>query len=406
MRRRRFIQAASTVAVAAALDTACGTTDKPGSGDKPHRDKASGVAVQYRPEPDSKDVNPAVPVSVAVDGGVLRGVALTNAAGKPVAGQLSPDNKTFSVTEPLGYGGTYTWSGTAVGKDNKQVAVRGGFSTLKPKKLIAVNVQIADGQTVGIAAPVILQFNAPVTDKAAVERALAVKSTPATEGSWAWLPDDRGSRAHWRPKDYWRPGTAVHVEAKLYGLSYGDGAYGLSDITSDFTVGRSQIVKGVVPTHRIQVFRDGQVLFDFPCSYGAGDQKRNTTRSGIHIVSEKYEDFMMSNPPFYTNVRERFAVRISNNGEFIHANPLSVGSQGSANVSNGCVNLSTDHAQQYFQSALYGDPVEISGTSVPLSAADGDVYDWTIDWPTWKSMSALYKDTKPVSSDEPLTPGR
>ena len=102
---------------------------------------------------------------------------------------------------------------------------------------------------------------------------------------------------------------------------------------------------------------------DFPCSYGEGDLDRNVTRSGIHVVTEKYEDFYMTNPAAgYANVHERFAVRISNNGEFIHANPASSGAQGNTNVTNGCINLSTDDAQQYFNSAIYGDPVEVTGT--------------------------------------------
>ena len=61
------------------------------------------------------------------------------------------------------------------------------------------------------------------------------------------------------------------------------------------------------------------------------------------MVTEKYADFYMSNPAAgYSNVHERWAVRISNNGEFIHANPASAGAQGNTNVTNGCINLSTE----------------------------------------------------------------
>lgn len=114
------------------------------------------------------------------------------------------------------------------------------------------------------------------------------------------------------------------------------------------------------------VTRDGGTLMTLPCSYGEqGDVDRNVTRSGIHVVSEKHEDFYMSNPAAgYFNVHERFAVRISNNGEFIHANPETVGVQGSSNVTNGCINLSLENAQQYFGTAIYGDPVEVTGTRI------------------------------------------
>ena len=73
----------------------------------------------------------------------------------------------------------------------------------------------------------------------------------------------------------------------------------------------------------------------------------------------------MSNPAYgYSNVPEKWAVRISDNGEFIHQNQNTVSDQGVVNVSHGCINLSADSAQAYFASAIYGDPVQVTGTSV------------------------------------------
>ncbi|BCK58839.1 L,D-transpeptidase [Nocardia wallacei] len=370
------------------------------------KEKAPVAKVTLEPGADSTDVNPVAPVSVSVSSGRIDRIALSNAAGKQVAGTLAPDGSSFKVTEPLGYDATYTWSGTAVGTDGKPVPIEGKFTTLAPNQTVPATINIGDGQEVGIAAPIILQFKSHVSNKAAVEKALTVTTTPETEGGWAWLPDDNGgSRAHWRPREYWTPGTDVKFTGKLYGLELGEGAYGYGDLSSDFKIGRSQIVKGYAPSHRVQVIRDGQTVFDFPCSYGEGNEARNVTRSGIHVVTEKYEDFMMSNPPYYTNVRERWAVRISNNGEFIHANPESAGAQGNTNVTNGCINLSTADAQAYFPTAMYGDPVEVTGTSIALSAADGDLYDWTIDWDTWKTMSALHGEPSAVVSATPVPPG-
>lgn len=360
------------------------------AGEASPADKAPVAQVVATPVVGARDVSPIAPISVTVTGGTLDEVVLNNSVGTPVAGQLSADRTSYVVSEALGYAATYSWSGSATGTDGKTVPVEGSFTTLTPDSQTGGTLNIADGQEVGIAAPITLQFDNSVVDKAAVEKALVVTSVPATAGSWAWLPDDNGgSRVHWRPAEYWVPGTVVHLDAKLYGLNYGGGAYGDQDLTLDFTIGRSQIVKANAPSHRMQVVRDGQTIMDIPVSYGEGNEARNVTRSGIHIVTEKYEDFLMSNPPFYENVRERWAVRISNNGEFIHANPETTGVQGSSNVTNGCINLSMSDAQEYFGTALYGDPVEVTGTSIDLSAADGDIYDWAIDLPTWKSMSAL-----------------
>ncbi|WP_428849507.1 L,D-transpeptidase [Rhodococcus sp. KRD197] len=389
-KRTRWLLLAAIAAVAA-LIAGCTIGDSgtsPG-GAGPSAEASPVAVVTQNPAAGAVDVSPVAPISVTVTDGTLREIALTNPDGKLVQGELAPKQASYTITEPLGYGSTYTWTGTAVGTDGKTVPVDGSFTTVTPESRSSVSTNIGDGQEVGIAAPIILKFDSAIEDKAAVEQALTVTTNPPTPGAWAWLPDDGGSRVHWRPTNYWAPGTTVSVVAKLYGVDYGGGVYGADDVTLDFSIGRSQVVIADATSHRMLVVRDGQTILDIPVSYGEGNEDRNVTRSGIHVVTEKHEDFLMSNPPYYENVRERWAVRISNNGEFIHANPLTTGVQGASNVTNGCINLSDADAQEYFQTALYGDPVEVSGTRIDLSAADGDLYDWAIDWPTWESMSAL-----------------
>ena len=364
------------------------------------------VSVTFRPADKTTGVLPTAPITVEVRDGWFQHLALTNSAGKVVAGTLNQDRTIYTITEPLGYDATYTWKGSAVGHDGKAVPVNANLTTIAPTKVIDGGFQLADGQTVGIAAPVIIQFDAPITDKAAVERALKVTTEPPVEGSWAWLPDEaQGARVHWRTREYYPPGTTVNVDAKLYGLPFGDGAYGSDDISLHFQIGRRQVVKAEVTSHRIQVVTDAGVIMDFPCSYGEADKARNVTRNGIHVVTEKYADFYMSNPAAgYSNAHERWAVRISNNGEFIHANPSSAGAQGNSNVTNGCINLSTSDAAEYYPTAMYGDPVEVTGSSIQLSYADGDIWDWAVDWDTWVSMSALPPpNARPPATQIPVT---
>ncbi len=364
-------------------------------------------ALNFSPANAADDVVPTAPIGVRVDNGWFQQVALKNPEGKLVAGMLNRDRTAFTTTEPLGYDSRYTWAGSVVGRDGKAVPVQGAFSTITPAKRVNGQFQLSDGQTVGVAAPIILQFDASISDKAAVEKALTVTTDPPVEGSWAWLPDEsEGSRAHWRTKDYYPAGTKVHVDAKLYGVPFGDDMYGAQDSTLDISIGRRQVVKADAPTHRIQVVTDAGVIMDFPCSYGEADLARNVTRSGIHVVTEKYEDFYMSNPAAgYFDAHERWAVRISNNGEFIHANPASLGAQGSTNVTNGCINLSPEDAKQYFQTAIYGDPVEVTGTSIELSYADGDIWDWAVDWDKWQSMSATSPQApEGIPASAPATP--
>ncbi len=407
-RRRALVALALGVVTPSAL-AAC-TSSGGGAPAGEEADTPAPPRLHFQPANASVDVAPTAAIGVDVSDGRFRKISLTNPDGKVVEGALNRERTAFTVTEPLGYGMSYTWSGSAVGQDGKAVQVSGSFTTLTPDIRVNGQFQLADGQTVGVAAPIILQFDAAIAeeDRAEVEKALTVTTTPAVEGSWAWLPDEvGGSRVHWRTRDYFPAGAGVHVDAKLYGVRCGPGAYGAADSTLDFGIGRRQVVKAEASSHRIQVITDEGVIMDFPCSYGEGDLDRNVTRSGIHVVTERYEDFYMTNPAAgYANVRERFAVRISNNGEFIHANPASLGSQGNTNVTNGCINLSLEDAEQYFNSALYGDPVEVTGTRIALSYADGDIWDWAVPWREWISMSALTAQPGPgqVPSTAPATP--
>ena len=55
---------------------------------------------------------------------------------------------------------------------------------------------------------------------------------------------------------------------------------------------------------------------------------------------------------------------------------------------------------------MYGDPVEVTGTSIQLSYSDGDIWDWAVDWDKWKAMSALNGEQPPagIPSVAPATP--
>jgi lipoprotein-anchoring transpeptidase ErfK/SrfK len=343
------------------------------------------LAVQ--PAAGATDVAPNDPVQVTVTDGEIQTVSLTNPDGKQVTGQISSDKHSWSTTEPLGYGKTYTWSGTATGADGKPAPLSGSFSTLTPRLQISGSLNVGDGQTYGIAMPIALTFSGEVTDKAAVERALSVETTPKTEGSWAWLSD---TQAHWRPEEYYQPGTNVNVTAKIYGVKMADRTYGMQDVTASFTIGRSQIVRGDTRTHRMQVIRDGQQIADYPVSYGLDSDPGRVTHSGTHVVMEKYTVESMSNPRYgYTDVNVPWAVRISNNGEFIHGLAASVWAQGNKNISHGCLNLSPANAKQYYDGVLMGDPVEITGSTQQLSTSDGDYADWTYSWTDWTKLSAL-----------------
>lgn len=390
------VRVLAALGVIAALGlTACSSADdtaaKPWTSttsDKPDVQAAPKPAtkIALQPAAGAKNVSPAAPVKVTVSDGTIKSLTLTNPAGKKVAGKLSPDATSWTVGEPLGFGKTYTWAGSAAGADGERTPIAGSFTTVTPNGLIDASINTGDGKTYGVAMPIAVTFDAPVGDKAAAEHAMTVQTSVPVEGSWAWLDD---SRAHWRPRNYWPAGTEVTVNLALYGVSYGDGVYGADDMASRFTIGRNQVVKANTQTHRVKVFRGGKLIQNFPASMGLDSDPGRVTNSGTHVVMSKHETYKMTNPKYkYFNVEVPWAVRISNNGEFVHGYGPSVWAQGNTNISHGCVNLSPDNAKAYFDEALVGDPVEITGTDKQLDAADGDYYDWAIPWAKWAGMSA------------------
>lgn len=384
----RFLRRCGLVVIGTTALISCSTTAPP---------PPAPPKVDVRPVAGAADISPADPVKLDVTGGRLDNVELTSADGKKIPGELAPDGRSWKPTEQLEFGESYTWSGTANGQGGTRSPVDGSFTTVEPSSQPRATINIGDGQEVGVAAPIIIDFAGPVQDRAAVEKALSVHTSEPTEGSWAWLPDtQKGSRVHWRPKEYWKPGTKVTVDAPLYGVPFGDGAYGQENLTSHFNIGRSQIVKADVTSHQMQVIRDGQQVANYDASYGLASDPDRATRSGIHVVSGKAATQRMTSAQYNYDLEEKWAVRLSNNGEFIHANPASSGSQGSSNVTHGCVNLSNADGHEYFQSAMYGDPVEVTNSGKELSEADGDIWDWTVPWDEWRGMSALSQPEPPA----------
>jgi lipoprotein-anchoring transpeptidase ErfK/SrfK len=348
------------------------------------------AAFTYDPGAGTTGVNPTAPISVKVANGTFVEVGLHDAEGEAVEGALSADRTQWTASGRLAYKKHYTWSGTATGEDGTARPLEAAFDTVDPARELRGTVNIGDGKTVGVAAPIEIQFNGHVDDRAAVERALSVETSTPVEGAWGWLPDENGgSRVHYRTKDYWPANTKVTVTAKLFGVDYGGGAWGRADVSSTFTIGRAQIVKADARSHRLIVVRDGKQIANYPASYGLADDPDRNTRSGVHVVSEKFTDKRMVSEQFDYDLVEKWAVRMSNNGEFIHANPDTTGVQGSSNVTHGCINLSTENAKAYYDTALYGDPVEVTGTPVKLGSRDGDIWDWTLSWDQWKGLSAL-----------------
>ncbi|HZM67414.1 MAG TPA: Ig-like domain-containing protein [Nakamurella sp.] len=358
---------------------------------------SSTVRVSVNPKFGSKDVSPTDPVTLTVFSATIKELKVTADDGTEVTGKVSDDKATWTLAERLAFNTRYTFDGIAVAADGTESPISGSMKTIKPQKTIRASFQIPKGATVGIAAPVIITFAEAIEDRAAAQATFTLTTDKGKiKGSWGWLQDEdtqgngvKQSIVHFRPAAFWPAHTKVHVEAKLAGVNYGNGEWGREDIATDFTIGRGQIVRADVSTHRMVVLVDDHVVKNYPVSYGKDAVIGRNTVSGTHVVTQKFPEYSMCNPEYaYCNVTEKWAVRINNNGEFIHENALTTPFLGKENVSHGCINMGVGDAQEYYDSALYGDPVVVTGTGAPMTERDS-IYDWIYSYDDWQTLSAL-----------------
>jgi lipoprotein-anchoring transpeptidase ErfK/SrfK len=236
--------------------------------------------------------------------------------------------------------------------------------------------------------PIRVYFDNPVADRKTALARMKVTTSVPTEGAWRWFSD---TEVHWRPKVYWKPGTKVALDTDLYGVKLGAGTYGSenADRHIEFAIGRSHVSVADARTHRMKVYVNGKLARDLPASLGK-EVKGRYTHTGVHVVTDKKRAMTMDSTTYGLALDAggyktpvKFATRISNSGEFVHAAPWSVAQQGRSNVSHGCVNLAPANAQWFFGISQPGDVVSVTGTPVPLTAKDTDVPDWTIPWSQW-----------------------
>ncbi|MCH9666820.1 MAG: L,D-transpeptidase, partial [Actinomycetia bacterium] len=129
-----------------------------------------------------------------------------------------------------------------------------------------------------------------------------------------------------------------------------------------FTTGAAVLGVADISAHSFTVLIDGQVVREMPASLG---KPGFDTPIGTFKVLERQRKVVfdsrtigipLDDPEGYL-INGEYGVRVTWGGVYIHSAPWSVGSQGNANVSHGCINLSPDNAAWYFDTVRVGDPV-------------------------------------------------
>jgi lipoprotein-anchoring transpeptidase ErfK/SrfK len=235
-----------------------------------------------------------------------------------------------------------------------------------------VSVLPTRGEVVGVAHPVVVTFSAPVADKRAAQRAIDIESAPAMTGKFEWLDNHV---VHWVPDRFWPAHSTVALSVGGLSTEFvtGPAVIGVASISDHtFTVSIDGVDAGPLselpsPHHRPHWGKPGV----FPASMGRPEYP---TPVGTYTVLAKERDVVMDSssvgipvdaPDGYL-LNVDYAVRFTARGLFVHSAPWAVNSLGYENVSHGCVGLSTEDAEWYFNTVNVGDPVIVQENSIEV----------------------------------------
>ncbi|WP_431780901.1 Ig-like domain-containing protein [Streptomyces chumphonensis] len=334
------------------------------------------------------------PVRVTASGGRLTSVTVTDADGGPLAGELAPDGSEWASRRTAAPGTSYRVTAVTTGGDGRDRTWKSAFTTAEADRVNKVDWRPGTETTVGVAQPISLVFDHPVTDKAAVERQLTVTTSDGTEGAWAWLTDHSGrDRIDWRPREYWKTGTRVTMTAELNGTDSGDGGWFVRDYTTTFTVGTRQVVEVDLDRKQLTLVRDGEEVRTIPVSGGTPGGDKRSWRGTAVLMAKEGTINMNSETVGLGDAYDKMvdhSMRLTWSGMYAHAAPWNDRWMGKANKSSGCIGMSDADAAWFYAQVRPGDPFEISGADTKGVVAPGNGFGaWNVSWPDWRARSAL-----------------
>lgn len=359
-----------------------------------HRAGAAAARVLVEPADGATGVRPDKPVVVRAREGRLDAVDVRD-GGRWVPGDFLHGRTEWRSRWALAPGARVSVRAVARGADGRPVSVVSGFQTEKAPHTVTVTpdeiLESRRGGTYGVGLPIILNFDQPVTDRAAVERALRVEAEKPVLGAWHWFGD---KQVVYRAKTYWPAHQTVTLHAHLTGVKIGKNAYGTKDIDRTYRIGAAQIAYLDLKGHHMRVEWDGVPVRTIPISAGMGGSQEYTTTSGIHLNMEKDEDVWMTSPgrgpgdSGYYHELIHYAVRVSGAGEYIHQTPGDEDCLGVRNCSHGCIRAPSSDAIWYYKHSQPGDPVDATGSDRQVDPDNGWSF-YQMPWRQWIKGSAL-----------------
>jgi lipoprotein-anchoring transpeptidase ErfK/SrfK len=343
------------------------------------------VELGVTPLDGAKGVNPAVAPSVkAVNGRVQDVVLVPAAGGEAVKGTVSPDGSTWTAMDPLAFNTPYNYSYTIVdeaGRETKKVQT---FTTVEPANEADAAVYPENGSTVGAGQPIDVVFSEPVTNKAAVEKAVKITVSSKQPVAWHWYSDQK---ARIRPEKFWASNSQVTMDMKLFGVDFGEGMIGNFNAKVQFKVGQQRLAVVDDNTKTMKVYFDGKLVRTAPVTLGGTDW---LSPSGYAVIMEqerhsKFNAGSIGLKPgdkgYYPPLTVEYANRLTSSGVYVHQALESAWSYvGVANISHGCVGLLPVDAAWFFNNMKSGDVVQVLNTgAAPIEPLEG-YGDWNIPW--------------------------
>ncbi|MET9801283.1 Ig-like domain-containing protein [Streptomyces sp. NPDC006368] len=368
---------------------------------------APGDTIRVTPEDGAKGVAPDGRLEVRVPSGRLERVKVRKIEDDRPAempGSISEDGLRWRPASGtrLALAAKYSVDAVALDGHGRRSARHSTFTTAVPEHRFIGYFKPEHRSVVGTGMIVSFDFNRPIENRAAVERAIRVTSRPPVEVVGHWFGKDR---LDFRPRAYWKPGTRVTVDLRLRDVEAAPGVYGIQRKKVDFTIGRSQVSVVDAEEHTMEVRRDGELVTTLPITAGA---PKTTTYNGKMVVTELFDVTRMNGATVGFTDEETgkgeydikdvpHAMRLTDSGTFLHGNYWAPPETfGSANVSHGCVGLrdvkggSPDSpAGWFFDRTLIGDVVEVVNSRDREVAAHNGLGGWNMDWARWKAGSAL-----------------
>ncbi len=345
------------------------------------------TAVTFSPTPSAVDVPLDAPVAVSTATGWLTSVTVTGPNGTALPGQLASSRQSWQSTATLAPNTTYHVAAQLSELQGPGGQLVSTFQTLTPVANVGAKV-FPNNLTVGVGQPVVIRFDHAITTplaQAAALRHFRVTASRPVPGGWHWFS---AKELHYRPATYWPTGEHVTVSGNLDGWNAGDGVWGAGQPQASFTVGDAHMSVANLATHQMTVTSNGRVIATYPIS---GGRDKYPTMGGTHIVMDRQSVVHMvsstngipvNSPDGYDELVYQ-DVHISDSGEYVHAAPWSVASQGNTNVSHGCINLSPADATAFFNFSRIGDVVAVTGGTRSPERGDHGVMDWSTPWSEW-----------------------